>query len=566
MSQMSSMAAFPWLTTLGLIPLLGAVALVLIGNSAVGRTLALAVSLVTLALALVMAVQFDTSSTAQFQFAERHDWIPQFGVSYAVGIDGMALAMIVMSTLLVPVCLLAAWNDIPDSEDGRRRNTYLAWMLLLETFMIGVFAATDVFLFYVFFEAMLVPVYFLIGSYGGVRRHAAAMKFLLFSLAGGLIMLVAVIALYFQGPRGNTGFLMDSLTGLQMSGSVQNWLFAGFFIAFAVKAPMWPVHTWLPDAAGESRPATAVLLVGVLDKVGTYGMIRFCLQLFPEASQWATPLIIVLALISIIYGAMCAIGEPDLMRLIAWTSISHFGFIVLGVFAMTNVSMAGSILYMLNHGFTTAALFLIAGMLIQRGGSPLVRDYGGWQRVTPVLAGTFLVAGMSGLALPGLGSFVSEFLVMMGTFQRYPVAAAISSVGIILAALYILLMYQRIFTGPPPGSEVVVVEGAPKLVGPDGQPFHAESTRGGRPALVHDPVADASAAGGVATQTRTRPIADLDLRERWVVAPLIVLFLLLGFFPKVALDVIDPAVTQTLTQVGVTDPAPVVGAVTGSAK
>ncbi len=560
MSQLSSMAAFPWLTVLGLIPLVGSVVLLLLGSSALGRTVALAVSLLTLAVSLVLAVQFDTGSTAQFQFAERHDWIPQFGVSYALGVDGMALTMIVMSTILVPICLLAAWNDIP--EGGKRQNTYFAWMLLLETFMIGVFAATDVFLFYVFFEAMLVPVYFLIGSYGGVRRHAAAMKFLLFSLAGGLIMLVAVIALYFQGPGGSTGFLMDSLTGVNIPGGVQNWLFAGFFIAFAVKAPMWPVHTWLPDAAQQSRPATAVLLVGVLDKVGTYGMIRFCLQLFPEASQWATPLVLVLALISIVYGALCAIGEPDIMRLVAWTSISHFGFMVLGIFAFTHVATSGSVLYMLNHGFSTAALFLLAGMLIQRGGSPLVRDYGGWQRVTPVLAGTFLVTCMSGLALPGLGSFVSEFLVMMGTFQRYPVAAVISSTGIILAALYMLLLYQRVFTGPPPGAEVVVVEGAPKLVGAGGAPLEHGAQE--RMAYVREGAVGAAPAED--RPSRLAAIADLNGRERWVIAPLIALFLLLGFYPKVALDVIDPAVTQTLTHVGVTDPAPAVGAVTGSAK
>nr|WP_246308878.1 NADH-quinone oxidoreductase subunit M [Kineosphaera limosa] len=565
MSQMSSMATFPLLTTLGLIPLVGAVVLVVLRNSAAGRAIALAFSLVTLGLAIVLAVMFDRGSSAQFQFAERHDWIPQFGVSYALGVDGMALALIVMAAILVPICIVAAWNDIP--EGGPRQNTYFAWMLLLETFIVGVFAATDVFLFYVFFEAMLVPVYFLIGSYGGARRHAAAMKFLLFSLAGGLIMLVAVIGLYFQGPRGNGGFLLDNLTGLQIPSDVQNWLFIGFFIAFAVKAPMWPVHTWLPDAAEQSRPATAVLLVGVLDKVGTYGMIRFCLQLFPESSQWATPVVLTLALISIIYGAVLAIGSQDMMRLIAFTSISHFGFIVMGIFAFTHVATAGSILYMVNHGFSTAALFLIAGMLITRGGSQRIADYGGWQRVTPVLAGCFLVSGLSGLALPGMGSFVSEFLVMMGTFQRYPWVAVISSVGIILAALYILLLYQRVFTGPPPGTHVIDVEGAPKLVGPDGQPIAHDDEHA---SVAHAPVQQGALGTEPGEAERPAPrvlaIADLNTRERWVMAPLIALFLLLGFFPKLALDYIDPAVTQTLTHVGVTDPAPAVGAVTGSAQ
>ncbi len=560
MSQTSLMAAFPWLTTIGLIPLVGAVALVLMGRSPAGRTVALGFSVATLLASIAAALQFQPGASAQFQLAEQHDWIPQFGVSYALGVDGMALAMILMSTILVPVCLLAAWNDIP--EGGRRQNTYFAWMLLLETMMIGVFAATDVFLFYVFFEAMLVPVYFLIGSYGGVRRHAAAMKFLLFSLAGGLVMLVAVIALYFQGPGGNTGFLVDNLTGLSIDPMTQKWLFAGFFIAFAIKAPMWPVQTWLPDAAEQSRPATAVLLVGVLDKVGTYGMIRFCLQLFPDASQWATPVVIVLALISIVYGGLVAIGQQDMMRLIAYTSISHFGFIVLGIFALTHISNAGSVLYMLNHGFSTAALFLLAGMLIQRRGTAQISAYGGWQRVAPVLAGCFLVASLSGLALPGLGSFVSEFLVMMGTFQRYPWVAAISSTGILLAALYMLLLYQRIFTGPRPGTQVVTVNGAPKILDSEGDSDLEYADPAIDPLSRADDIESAWGEDG----RRRGPIADLTGRERWVVAPLIVLFLVLGFYPKVALDVINPAVSQTLQHVGVTDPAPAVGAVNGSAK
>ncbi len=550
MSQMSSMAAFPWLTTLMLIPLAGAIVLVVMGRSPAGRSVALGFSIVTLLVSIAAAMQFDTGSQAQFQFAEQHDWIPQFGVSYALGVDGMALAMIVMSAILVPICLLAAWHDIP--EGGKRQNIYFAWMLLLETMMVGVFAATDVFLFYVFFEAMLVPVYFLIGSYGGPGRRAASMKFLLFSLAGGLVMLVAVIALYFQGPRGNSGFLVDNLTGLAMDPTAQKWLFVGFFIAFAVKAPMWPVHTWLPDAAQEARPATAVLLVGVLDKVGTYGMIRFCLQLFPEASTWATPVVIVLALISIIYGALLAIGQQDMMRLIAYTSVSHFGFIVLGIFALTHVSSAGSVLYMLNHGFSTAALFLLAGMLIQRRGTAQISAFGGWQRVAPVLAGCFLVSALSGLALPGLGSFVSEFLVMMGTFQRYPWVAAISSTGIILAALYMLLLYQRVFTGPRPGTQVISVNGAPRPI-----------------ELSSDEAANLPAGAVVTAEATNSPgvVSDLTHRERWVVAPLILLFLVLGFYPKVALDVINPAVSQTLHHVGVTDPAPAVGAVVnGSAK
>jgi NADH-quinone oxidoreductase subunit M len=468
------MSSFPWLTTIGLIPLIGAAVVALLPASLAGRArqISLGFSLATLVVAIGAALQFNTSSTQQFQLSETHSWIPQFGVSYAVGVDGIALVLIMLAVILAPVCILAAWNDVP--EVGRRTQNYFALMLVLETFMVGVFAATDVFLFYVFFEAMLIPVYFLIGSFGGPQRQYAAVKFLLFSLLGGLVMLVAVIALGLHGPGGPQDFLVTNLTGLHLDQTTERLLFLGFFFAFAVKAPMFPVHTWLPDAAAEAPPATSVLLVGVLDKVGTFGMIRFCLPLFPEASKWATPAIIVLAVISIVYGALLAIGQTDVMRLIAFTSISHFGFIVLGIFAMTSV-------------------------------------------VTPVLAGVFLVAGLSSLALPGMASFISEFLVLVGTFQRYKVAAAIATTGIVLAALYILLMYQRMMTGPKP-------------------------------------------------ELAERP-ADLSRREKWVVAPLIAAFIVLGFYPKPVLDVINPAVQTTMQQVGVTDPAPTHGtAADGSAK
>ncbi len=532
------MTDFPWLTLLVVVPLVGAAVTAAL-PAALAKRFALAASLVTLVLGIAAATQFTVGSGEQFQLAETYSWIPAFGVSWAMGVDGISLALILMALVLAPVCILAAWHDVP--EGGRRESTYFALLLSLVPFMVGVFAATDVFLFYVFFEAMLIPVYFLIGLYGGERRQYAAVKFLLYSLAGGLIMLVAVIALYVYGPGGADGFLVERLTGLELDASTERWLFLGFFIAFAIKAPMWPVHTWLPDAAAESRPAVATLLVGVLDKVGTYGMIRFCLQMFPEASQWATPVVITLALVSILYGAVLAIGQSDLMRLIAFTSVSHFGFIVLGIFALTTTSQAGSNLYMINHGFSTAALFLIAGMLIARRGSRRIDAYGGWQRITPVLAGTFLIAGLSALALPGLSSFVSEFLVITGTFQRYPVAGAISALGIVLAALYVLLMYKRVMTGPAPE----VVEGAQTLLAHD-------ETLPERQAL---PYVRADLDEGV-TPGQIGPVRDLSWREKAVVAPLIASFLIIGFFPKPVLDVLDPAVERTLQYVGVTDPAP----------
>ena len=505
-------SSFPWLTTAGLLPLVGAAVLWLLPATArrLARPVALAVSLLTLAVVLAMSFSFDVSRGGEYQFGELHSWIPQLGVSYALGVNGIGLVMVALAAVLVPVVLLASWHDA--GADPGRQRTFFALVLVLETFMIGVFAARDVFLFYVFFEAMLIPMYFLIGSFGGPQRRYAAVKFLLYSLFGGLLMLVAVIALYLSGPGGEQGFLVDNLIGADMSQTAQRLMFLGFFIAFAIKAPMWPVHTWLPDAAGQAPPGASVLLVGVLDKVGTFGMIALCLPLFPEASRWAAPVIAVLAIVSIIYGALLAIGQSDIMRLIAYTSISHFGFIVLGIFAMTSPSQNGAVLYMVNHGFTTAALFLIVGMLIARRGSARIADYGGAQRVTPLLAGTFLVAGLSSLALPGLSSFVSEFLVLVGTYGRWQWAAVLATTGVILAAVYILLTYQRMFTGKP--TEAV------------------------------------------------RALPDMRLREAWVVAPLLAVIIALGVYPKPVLDVLEPAVQRTMQEAGATDPAPAVPAVT----
>jgi NADH-quinone oxidoreductase subunit M len=501
-------SSFPWLTTAGLIPLVGAIVLWLLpaGARRLARHVALAVSLVTLALVIAMAAVFDVSQAGTHQFTETYRWIPQLGASYAVGVDGIGLVMVALAAVLVPVCVLAGWHE--GGTDPARVRTFFALLLVLETMMIAVFAARDLFMFYVFFEAMLIPVYFLIGSFGGPRRRYAAVKFLLYSLLGGLLMLVAVIALYVQGPGGEQGFLLSNLTGLHLDPTIGRLMFLGFFIAFAIKAPMWPVHTWLPDAAAESTPSTAVLLVGVLDKVGTFGMITLCLPLFPEASRWAAPAIVVLAVISVLYGALLAIGQTDLMRLIAYMSISHFGFIVLGIFVFTSPGQNGAVLYMVNHGLTTGALFLIVGMLIARRGSSRIADYGGAQRVTPLLAGSFLVAGMSSLALPGLSSFISEFLVLVGTFARNPWAAVFATVGIILAAVYILLTYQRVFTGE--------------------------------------------------VREHVRGLPDMRVREAWAMAPLLALIIALGFYPKPVLDVLESPVQRTMQEAGVTDPAPTV--------
>jgi NADH-quinone oxidoreductase subunit M len=414
-----------------------------------------------------------------------------------------------MTVVLMPVVVLASWHDADNVSKSPK--TYFALMLALDTMLIGAFAATDVFMFYVFFEAMLIPMYFLIGSFGVGPRQYAAVKFLLYSLLGGLLMLVAVIALYvYAGQSAATGhhgtFMFYTLEHVALSPTVQKWLFLGFFIAFAIKAPLWPFHTWLPDAAASAQPGAAVLMLGVMDKVGTFGMIRYCLELFPDGFHYFTPLILVLAVISIIYGAIVAIGQTSMKRLIGYTSISHFGFIVLGIFALTSQGQSGATLYMVNHGFATGALFLLAGFLIVRRGSDKISDYGGVQKVAPVLAGLFLVSGLAGLSLPGLSTFVSEFLVLVGTFSRYKVAGSFAVAGIILAAIYILWMYQRTMTGP--------------------------------------------------TVESVAAMPDLRVRELLAVVPLVVLIVAMGVYPKPVLDVINPAVKATMSQVGSTDPVP----------
>jgi NADH-quinone oxidoreductase subunit M len=492
-----------------ILPLVGAVLIATTGKGKdeLVKKMAFATTLVVAAAGIALALGFNRSD-AGLQFVEKRAWIPAFGINYAVGIDGIALVLILMSVILAPIVVLAGWNE---AQGGRwSAKVFYILILVLETMMIGVFAATDVFLFYVFFEAMLIPVYFLIGGFGSGQRSQAAVKFLLYSLFGGLLMLAAIIALYvIAGTQVGHTFDIGALSTLQISSSTQNWLFLGFFIAFAIKAPLWPFHTWLPDAADSATPGTSVLLLGVLDKVGTFGMIRYCLTLFPDATKTFTPVILVLSVISIIYGAFLAIGQRDVKRLIAFTSISHFGFITMGIFAMTSQGHSGATLYMFNHGFSTAALFLVAGWMASRRGSSTISDFGGLQRVTPVMAWTFFIAGMSSLALPGLSSFVSEFLVLVGTYTRYPVAAIIATFGIVLAALYILIPVQKALHGPTtPGNE---------------------------------------------------NLPDLNLREKFAITPVIAIIVILGFFPSPLLNVINPAASATISALGFSDPAPKVG-------
>jgi NADH-quinone oxidoreductase subunit M len=527
--------SFPLLTATVLTPAIGAVATAAVpaARRTAAKWLALLFSLATAGFAAAVLLRFDTGDgAARYQLTESRAWISDFGVRYELGVDGIGVALIALTALMIPFLIGAGWNDAdpresesPANRRWRPTQGFFALILMVEAMVIMSFAATDVFLFYIFFEAMLIPMYFLIGGFGdrageqdeegqARQRSYAAVKFLLYNLVGGLIMLAAVIGLYVvTADQLDAGtFSLQAITEARASGEldmatdVERWLFLGFFVAFAIKAPLWPVHTWLPNAMGESTAPVAVLITAVVDKVGTFAMLRFCLGLFPEASDWATPVVITLALVSIVYGALLAIGQRDMKRLIAYASISHFGFIIMGIFAMTSQGQGGATLYMINHGVATAALMLVAGFLISRRGSRLIADYGGVQKTAPVLAGSFLVGGLATLSLPGTGPFISEFLVMVGTFSRYKVAGIIAVSGILLAALYVLILYQRTMTGP-------VKAGLEKL-------------------------------------------PDLRVRELAVVAPLIALLIFLGVYPKPLTDIVNPAVEHTLSDVGKTDPEP----------
>ncbi|GIF15088.1 NADH-quinone oxidoreductase subunit M [Actinoplanes teichomyceticus] len=503
------MKDFPFLSVLTLLPLAGAIVVACIprARAELAKIVALVWSLAVLALSIVMWAAFTVGSTDRFQFRESYAWIPSWDARFTLAADGIALVMLMLIAVLFPVVILASWHDVDASR--RSAPAYFALLLAFEFTMIGVFAAADVFLFYVFFEIMLIPMYFIIGSFGTGQKQYAAVKFFLYSLVGGLFMLASVIGLWVVG--GHTfDFAALVEAGRSFDTNTARWLFLGFFVAFAIKAPFFPFHTWLPDSGGAAPAGAAALLVGVMDKVGTFGILRYCLPLFPEASRWFAPAALVLAVIGIIYAALLAVGQNDLKRLVSYTSIAHFGFIGIGIFAFTTQGGTGSVLYMVNHGLATGLLFIVVGMFVARRGSSLVSDFGGAGKLVPVLAGVLFFAGLASLALPGTAPFVSEFLVLIGTFSTHKAYAVIATAGIILAAAYVLWMIQRTTQGTL------------------------------NPALDEVPAMR----------------KDLSLREKVVVAPLILLLLVLGFYPKPVTDVINPAVQATLQDVGTTDPAP----------
>ncbi len=491
------------LSTLIWLPLVGAVVVAFAPRS-MSKMLGMGVAAATLVVGVVAAFSYEVDGGMQLE--ETYNWIEAFGVHYALGLDGLGLLMVLLTVALVPLVLAAEWFTADDVGGGGAR-AFVAWALALESLSLAVFCATDVFLFYVVFEATLIPAYFLIGGFGRAGRGGAATKFLMFQLAGGLVLLASVIGLYVvSAEQGEPSYLLSDLAALDIGTDAGRWLFLGFFIAFAIKAPLFPLHTWLADTTEKATPGTSVLLVCVLDKIGTFGMLRFCLGIFPEASEWATPAVIVLALISIVYGALVAIGQDDVLRLIGLTSLSHFGFITLGIFAMTAQGSSGAILYMVNHGIGTAALFLIAGYIYHRRDTMLISQMGGLEKVTPVLAGLFLVAGLATLGLPGLSPFVSEFLVLVSAFDYAWYVGAIAVTGIVWAAVYVLWMYQRTMTGPTP--------------------LEAEGT------------------------------TDLGVREIVAVAPLMVALVLFGFYPAPLLDVANPFTDGLLAHVDVDDDGP----------
>ncbi len=482
------------LTITLLIPVFGALVLAMLDRD--GRTpkvVALVASLATFAASLALLVPFDLGDPG-LQLTDRLVWIPAIGADIALAVDGTSLALILLTTFLTPLIILASWDTITDRVRG-----YLAAFLLLEAAVIGVFAATDLLLFYIFFEFTLVPMYLIIGIWGGAARKAAAVKFFLYTLLGGLLMLVAILYLY--GQAGGS-FAYEDVLAVSLSATEQRWLFAAFLIAFAVKVPLFPVHTWLPDAHTEAPTGGSVFLAGVLLKLGTFGLLRYALPFFPEATREFAPWLLAIAVVGILYGAVVALMQADIKRLIAYSSVSHMGFVVLGTFALTTTATSASVVQMVNHGLSTGALFLLVGFLYERRHTRQIAAFGGLAKRIPVMAGLWLVVSLSSLALPGLNGFVGEFPILLGAFQVNRTAGVLAAFGAVLAALYLLWAYQRMFHGP--------LEGADN-----------ENT------------------------------ADLGAREIGVLAPLVVVIVAIGLYPKPLYDLVEPSVDRVLAEVGV---------------
>ena len=480
------------------LPLLGALYLLFIPSEQEEkiRQYALGTALLTFVISLGLLAGFD-SDTADFQFVSHADWITDFGIQYAVGVDGISLFLILLTTFLTPLVLLASWGDI-----HTRVKEYQFFFLLLETGMLGTFVATDLFLFYVFWEVMLIPMYFLIGIWGGPRRIYAAIKFLLYTMVGSLLMLIAIVYLAYlhNAQHAVVTFDLLRLYDVNIPLETQRWLFAAFALSFAIKVPLFPFHTWLPDAHVEAPTGGSVILAGVMLKMGTYGFLRFALPLFPNAALEATPLIMTLAVVGIVYGALVAMVQPDLKKLVAYSSVSHLGFVVLGIFAFNVQGTEGAIYQMLNHGLSTGALFLLVGIIYEQRHTRLISEYGGLWKQVPVYASIFLFVMLSSIGLPGLNGFVGEFLILLGTFKANTLAGVIAVSGVVLGAVYMLWMFQRVIFGP----------------------------------LTN-----------VANQT----LRDLNSREILIFVPILLLMLLMGLYPNPFLSRMEKSVEATLARI-----------------
>jgi NADH-quinone oxidoreductase subunit M len=488
----------PLLSLLVLTPVAGAVLLALLPPEPVTgiRRAALVLSLVPFALSLLMLTRFDPAD-AGFQLVERVQWIPAYGIQYYLGVDGISLFLVLLTTFLTPIVILACWGDV-----HTRVREFFVLMLLLESGMLGSFLAVDLFLFYVFWEVMLIPMVLLIGVWGGTRRIYAAVKFMLFTMVGGLLMLVAILYCGWQTKMqpGGIGFAYERFLALHLTPQEQLWLFGAFALAFAVKVPLFPLHTWLPDAHVEAPTGGSVILAGVLLKMGTYGFLRFAIPLFPVAAHTTAPLLVTLAVIGIVYGALAATVQPDLKKLVAYSSVSHLGFVVLGLFAFTPTAVAGSVYQMLNHGLSTGALFLLVGMMYERRHTRMIADFGGLWAIVPVYSCLLLIAMLASGGLPGLNGFVGEFLILLGAFQAWPWATAIATSGVVLGALYLLWMYQRVVFGP-------------------------------------------------VTHEENRRLTDLTTRERWVLIPVLAMCFVMGLYPTPFLTRMQPAIDKLLAGV-----------------
>ena len=436
----------PLLTLLVVLPLVGAVMVSLMNKAQAEqiKLVALVFSLVTGALSVYMLAKFP-SGQAGFQFVSQQSWVSEWGISWHLGVDGISLFLVVLTGVLFPLVIIGI-------DPHHDQKPYLAWMLLLEAGVMGSFLSLDLFLFFVFFEIVLVPMYFLIGNWGYEKRVYAATKFFIYTMAGSAFMLVGIVATAFLARR-DIGYLTFNLVEIaeksNFATGTGRWLFVAFMIAFAVKVPLFPLHTWLPDAHTQAPTGGSVILAGVLLKMGTYGMLRFGVYLFPEATLWAKPVLFTLAVIGILYGAVAATMQKDLKRLVAYSSVAHLGFIVLGTFALTSQSLTGGVMQMVNHGVSTGALFLMVGMIYERRHTRQIAELGGIQSVAPVFAGFFMVVMLSSIGLPGLNGFVGEFLVLIGSFETARWWVVVATLGVILAALYLLWAYQRVFHGEP---------------------------------------------------------------------------------------------------------------------